>query len=117
MADQGGIRYAVFTWVPEELLAEWNDWHNRVHIPKVLSAPEMRGARKYRVAEASFPGDWKPQYVTVYQLDSLEDYESYRRGPGILRRREYDDRYGDVGRVARVLLGVEIQLHNTEAPI
>jgi hypothetical protein len=117
MARRGGIRYAVFTWVPEGLLAEWNDWHNRVHIPNVLSAPQMRGVRKFRIADAQFPGDWKPQYVTVYQLDSLEDYEAYRRGPGILRRRDYDDRYGDVGKVARVMLGEEIQLEDSDAPL
>jgi hypothetical protein len=117
MAASGGIRYVVFTWVPDELLAEWSDWHNRVHIPNVLSAPQMRGARKFRVAQAAFPGGWKPQFVTIYQLDSLEDFEAYRRGPGVLRRREYDDRYGDVGLVARVVLGEEIRLGETDSAL
>jgi hypothetical protein len=114
MARRGGIRYVIFTWVPEDLLAEWNDWHNRVHIPNVLSAPQMKGARKFRLGEASFPGGWKPQYVTIYELDSLEDYEAYRRGPGVKRRRDYDDRYADVGMVARLVLGEEIRLGDIE---
>jgi hypothetical protein len=77
----------------------------------------MRGARKYRVADAAFPGDWKPQYMTVYQLDSLEDFETYRRTHGVARRRDYDDRYGDVGKVARVVLGEEVQLGDRDAPL
>jgi len=117
MAGKGGIRYVIFTWVPDELLAEWNDWHSRVHIPNVLSAPQMKGARKFLVADSAFPGDWKPQFVTIYQLDSMEDFAAYRRGPGILRRREYDDRYGDVGKVARIIFGEEFQLGDTDPPL
>ena len=55
-AEQSGphkVRYAVFTWVPEELLASWNEWHNEVHVPEVLETPQMRAARKYRVADTT----------------------------------------------------------------
>jgi hypothetical protein len=104
------VRYAVFTWVPDSILAEWNEWHNRVHIPHVLEAPQIRGVRKFRVGPAEFPGDWRPQYVTVYKLDSLEAFEAYKKGPGPALRAEYDARYGGVGKIARVVMAGEVAL-------
>jgi ribosomal protein S18 acetylase RimI-like enzyme len=100
----GSVRYVVYSWVPEEMLPEWNEWHNQVHIPRVLASPEMRGARKYRVLETTVDLGFEPQFVTVYELDRLEDFQSYRAGRGAELRREYDERYGDVGKTARMLL-------------
>jgi len=109
MGDSTRVRYAVFTWVPEAILAEWNDWHNRVHIPRVLEAPQMKGVRKFRVADVSLPGDWRPQYVTVYDLESLDDFESYRTGRGVAMRAEYDAKYGAVGKTARLVMTEELR--------
>lgn len=109
MGDSTTVQYAVFTWVPEPMLAEWNDWHNQVHIPRVLEAPQVKGARKFRVTDASLPGDWRPQYVTLYELESLEDFTAYRRGPGAAMRAEYDERYGGVGKVARLVMTEEVR--------
>ena len=99
-----GVRYMVFTWVPDAMLEEWNEWHNAVHIPHVLAAPQMRGVRKFRITDTTLPGGWRPQFATIYELDSLADYEAYRDGPGVAMRQEYEDRYGGVGKVARVVL-------------
>ncbi len=100
---RGVVRYEVYTWVPEEMLAEWNDWHNRVHIPRVLAAPQMRSARKFRVHESTGDLRFRPQYVTVYELSSAAEFEAYRTGPGVALKREYDERYGGVGKIARIL--------------
>jgi ribosomal protein S18 acetylase RimI-like enzyme len=99
----GAVRYEVYTWVPEDMLAEWNDWHNRVHIPKVIAAPQMKSVRKFRVQESTGDLRFRPQYVTVYELSSAADFEAYRTGPGIALKREYDERYGSVGKIARIL--------------
>ncbi len=103
-AGGGRVLYYIFTWVPEEILEEWNDWHTNVHIPNVLKAPQMRAAKKYRLRQATFPGDWQPQYVTIYELDSFADFEAYRAGPGVALRAEHDAMYGDVERIARVVV-------------
>jgi uncharacterized protein DUF4286 len=103
-AGSGRILYYIFTWVPEEILEEWNEWHTNVHIPNVLKAPQMRGAKKYRLTQATFPSDWQPQYVTIYELDSFADFEAYRAGPGVALRAEHDALYGDVERIARVVV-------------
>jgi hypothetical protein len=100
----GNVQYIVFTWVPEEQLDEWNEWHNTEHIPNVSNAPQIRSARKYRVSDTSFPAEWQPQYATVYQVDSVEDMDAYVTGPGIALRQEYADRYGAVGKIARMIL-------------
>ena len=99
----GVVRYEVYTWVPEDMLAEWNDWHNRVHIPHVLAAPQMRSVRKFRVQESTGDLRFRPQFVTVYELSSAADFEAYRTGPGVALKREYDERYGSVGKIARML--------------
>jgi hypothetical protein len=104
-ANNGHVLYIVRTWVPEELLDEWNDWHNNVHVPDVASQPQIRRAWKHRVADDSTPQEWQPQYVTVYQLDSWEDWESYRDSEAAARlRKDYADRYGLVGKIARQVL-------------
>jgi putative acetyltransferase len=102
--ERGRVRYVVYTWVPEEILEAWNDWHNRVHIPRVLAAPQMRGVSKYRVVDSTVEIGFKPQYVTVYELESLDDFEAYRAGLGAALRKEYDERYGGVGKIARMVL-------------
>jgi Domain of unknown function (DUF4286) len=102
--ERKAVRYVVFTWIPEPLLPEWNDWHNHVHIPRVLAAPQMRGVRKLRVVETTLPGEWRPQYVTIYRLESLEAFESYRTGPGVELRAEYEARYGAAGKIARLVM-------------
>src|SRR5947207_5979697 len=87
-------RYVIYTWVPEEMLAEWNHWHNQVHIPHVLLAPQMKGVRKYRVQDSTGDLRFRPQFVTVYELSSAADLEAYRSGPGVAMKREYEERYG-----------------------
>jgi ribosomal protein S18 acetylase RimI-like enzyme len=101
--SRGTVRYEVYTWVPEDMLAEWNDWHNRVHIPHVLLAPQMKSVRKFRVQESTGDLRFRPQFVTVYELSSLAEFEAYRTGPGVALKREYDERYGGVGKVARIV--------------
>ncbi len=97
------VRYEVYTWVPDDMLAEWNDWHNRVHIPHVLAAPQMKSVRKFRVQESTGDLRFRPQFVTVYELPSVADFEAYRTGPGVALKREYDERYGGVGKIARIV--------------
>jgi hypothetical protein len=103
MSNSPSVQYIVFTWVPEDLLDEWNEWHNQVHIPAVLATPMMRGARKYRVTDASL-GDWQPQYATVYKLQNMADMQAYLSGPAAELRQDYAERYGAVGRIARMIL-------------
>jgi len=102
-SGRGTVRYEVYTWVPEDMLAEWNDWHNRVHIPHVLAAPQMKSVRKFRVQDSTGDLRFRPQFVTVYELASAADFEAYRTGPGVALKREYDERYGGVGKIARIL--------------
>ncbi len=101
---RGVVRYLVYTWVPEDMLAEWNDWHDRVHLPHVMAAPQMKSVRKFRVPESTGDLRFRPQYVTIYELANAEDFEAYRTGPGIALKREYDERYGSIGKIARMLL-------------
>src|SRR5690348_834544 len=100
----GSVRYLVFTWVPEDLLDTWDAWHTEVHVPDIVATPQIRSARKYRLTDSSLPGDWQAQYVTIYELDSLADFEAYIAGPGVALRQDYTERYGQVGKIARLVL-------------
>jgi hypothetical protein len=104
-ANNGHILYIVRTWVPEDMLDEWNDWYDNVHIPGVLALPQIQRVWKHRVADDSTPQEWQPQYVTVYQLNSWDDWVSYRDSEARASlMRDYADRYGKVGKVARQVL-------------
>ena len=105
----GRVIYAVYTWVPENLLEEWNAWHSGIHVPNVLKASQIRSARKLRLTDSTLEGGWRPQYVTLYELDSLADYEAYRVGYGATMRAEYDARYAGMGKVARMVLVEEVR--------
>ena len=91
--ETGKVRYLVYTWVPEELLEGWNTWHNEEHVPEVVELPQIRRASKYRVTDSSFPDSWQPQYVTIYELDSMADLKPIWPGAGRIRA-DYAERYG-----------------------
>ena len=103
----GSIRYMVFTWVPEDMLDTWNAWHTEVHVPDVVATPQIQRARKYRLVDSSLPGEWQAQYVTIYDLDSIADFEAYVAGPGRALRQDYAEHYGQVGKIARMVLAEE----------
>src|SRR6476661_6248448 len=112
--ETGKVRYLVYTWVPEELLDGWNIWHTEEHVPEVVESPEIRRASKYRVTDSSFPGSWQPQYVTIYELDSMADFEAYMAGRGVGLRADYAERYGEVGKIARMVLYEEVRFDPVE---
>ena len=99
------VLYVVRTWVPGDRLEEWDEWHTTVHVPGVVAQPQVRRARKYRVAADNTPAEWAPQYVTVYEFDSWRDWEEYNSGPEAARlRAEYAERYGATGKISRQVL-------------
>ena len=101
----GRVLYIVRTWVPEDQLKEWNEWHTTDHVPGVVEQPQVKRAHKYQVVEDNTSASWRPQYVTVYEFDSLDDWNSYDKGPEADRlRREYSERYGESGRISRQVL-------------
>lgn len=103
--EQGRVLYVVRTWVPEEQLEEWDRWHTNAHVPEVVAQPQVRRARKYRVTEDNTPAEWQAQYVTIYEFDSEQDWESYRSGDAAARLRgDYDIRYGATGKISRQVL-------------
>src|SRR3982751_3525541 len=96
------VLYIVRTWIPEELLDEWNDWHTNVHVAEVTAQPQVIRSWKYRVLEDTTPAEWPAQYITVYEFASLEDYQSYSTGePAARFRADYVEHYGSVGKISR----------------
>ena len=103
--NTGRVLYVVRTWVPEDQLEEWNQWHTEVHVPDVAAQPQVRRARKYRVADDNTPAEWPAQYITIYEFDTWEDWQSYTNGPEAARlRKDYADRYGAAGKISRQVL-------------
>lgn len=117
MSDQSAdrVRYVVYTWVPDDMLDEWNAWYNDEHIPAVLRSGYIRRARTYRVHNTTMPGDWQPQYATAYEVDSMEDMQRYLDGPAAALRKANDDRYGAVGKIARMILVEERRFDDDHA--
>lgn len=46
---------------------EFNKWYDDVHIPHVLRAPGMVGAKRYRLATK---GANEAQYLAIYEMDT-----------------------------------------------
>ena len=105
--------YTVRTWVPEDQLEEWSEWHTEVHVADVAAQPGVRSARKYRVTEDNHPGEWTPQYITIYEFDSLGAFEAYRDSPaGARLRKEYADHYGATGKISRQVVVLAADINN-----
>jgi hypothetical protein len=118
MVDETGrVLYVVRTWVPEERLEEWDRWHTEVHVADVAAQPQVRRARKYRVADDNTPAEWAAQYVTVYEFDTWDDWQSYNTGEEAARlRKDYADRYGEVGKISRQVLVEAAEVPGREKP-
>ena len=57
---------ALWNLYPSAMTEEYEAWHTYEHVPERLTAPGMRGARRY----AAFDAD-ENRYFTLYELDDL----------------------------------------------
>jgi hypothetical protein len=63
--------YIVHTDIPDHIAAEYNDWYDREHLPRLVTVPGVLRARRYD--RVSGPG---PRYLTAYELTGAEVWES-----------------------------------------
>jgi hypothetical protein len=62
--------YIVHTDIPEDVVAEYNEWYDREHLPRLVTVPGVLRARRYTaVAE-------HPRYLTAYELSDPGAFES-----------------------------------------
>jgi hypothetical protein len=93
----------VWAQVDKQIEDDWNQWMDEVHIPNVVQAEGFVGGRKFKVlrdaAGLSF------NYVTVYEIKTLDAVESYQSGDyADAMRQEVSDRYGYQVMSARTVL-------------
>jgi hypothetical protein len=65
----GGV-LAVWTDIPPEIEADFNEWYWREHFPERLSVPGFLSARRYRAVSGS------PRYFACYELEGAETLAS-----------------------------------------
>lgn len=63
--------YIVHTDIPDHIAAEYNEWYDAEHLPRLATVPGVLRARRYN--RVSGPG---PQYLTAYELTAPEVWES-----------------------------------------
>jgi hypothetical protein len=63
--------YIVHTDIPDHIAAEYTDWYDREHLPRLVTVPGVLRARRYdRVSGLG------PRYLTAYELTGDEVWES-----------------------------------------
>jgi hypothetical protein len=62
--------YIVHTDIPEEIVAEYNEWYDREHLPRLVTVPGVVRARRYAATAAS------PRYLTAYELEDRNAFDS-----------------------------------------
>jgi hypothetical protein len=97
------VLYMIWAHVDRQIEDDWNQWMDETHIPNVAKAEGFIGGRKYKLqrdaAGLSF------NYVTIYEIESMEAYERYRVGDyADSMRQEVSDRYGNRIISARTVL-------------
>lgn len=76
---------------PPEYEEEFNKWHDDTHLPMQFKFKGVSKVTRYRLKNvASFPSsappkaieidDW-PVFLSIYEFDSQEDYEAYKKSP------------------------------------
>lgn len=117
MAESTGrALYIVNTWVPEEQFDEWYRWYADVHMPEIAEQPGVTRATRYRVVEDKAPAEWTPQYVTVFEFESLDALERYRASDEAARlRADHAVRYGATGRISRQVLVEDVSVPGSAA--
>ncbi len=83
--------------------ADWNAWHEQVHIPEVLREPGFLSCRKWRDTTPAEDG-WA-RYVCHYELTGLDAVEQYASSDAARRlRADSDQKFGYVTRARRQVL-------------
>ena len=95
----GRFMYVVRVKIPIKDEKDWNRWHDKVHIPKVLAQPGFIQARKFRaVSNASK----EAEYFVLYELQNQAAYVQYAQSEeGAKLRQEYLDMYGSKTKITR----------------
>lgn len=68
--DETRWLYVVHTDVPDDVAAEYNDWYDREHLPRLVSVPGVVRARRYVACDAH------PRYFTAYDLADRDAFTS-----------------------------------------
>jgi hypothetical protein len=63
--------YQVHTDIPDDVAAEYNEWYDKEHLPRLVTVPGVLRARRY-VAIAGTG----PRYLTAYDLSDSDAFES-----------------------------------------
>jgi hypothetical protein len=95
----GRFMYVVRVKIPAKDEKEWNRWHDKVHIPKVLAQPGFIQVRKFR---AVANGPKESEYFVLYELRNQAAYVRYvQSDEGANLRQEYLDLYGAKTKITR----------------
>lgn len=91
--------YVVRVKIPLKDEKEWNHWHDKVHIPKVLAQPGFIQVRKFRSINN---GSKEAEYFVLYELQNQNAYVQYVKSEeGANLRQEYLDAYGAKTKITR----------------
>ena len=63
--------YIVHTDIPDDVVAEYNEWYDREHLPRLVTVPGVVRARRYTAVT-----DNGPKYLTAYELTDRDAFES-----------------------------------------
>jgi hypothetical protein len=62
--------YIVHTDIPDDIVAEYNEWYDREHLPRLVTVPDIVRARRYTAVSGN------PRYLTAYELTDRDAFES-----------------------------------------
>jgi hypothetical protein len=62
--------YLVQTDIPDDVVAEYNEWYDKEHLPRLVTVPGVVRARRYVATTGG------PKYLTAYELLDKDAFES-----------------------------------------
>jgi hypothetical protein len=62
--------YIVHTDIPDDIVAEYNEWYDKEHLPRLVTVPGVVRARRYTATSGN------PRYLTAYELTDPDAFES-----------------------------------------
>ena len=111
--ESSSLLYVVKSIVKPEVEREWDKWHSDSYVPDVLKQPGFLKATKLHRSDSV---DSDPEYWTIYEMTSLEAFQSYNNSEAARRLRDdHKERWGSLTKLERFVLVKTFEATNPQS--
>lgn len=97
------IIYSVTVSIEQEIEADWLPWMLEEHLPEVMASGYFNRYDFHKIIEPIVDPD-RTSYNVLYEIESLEKLNDYRRTAGSILQEKQSSRFGESALAIRSIL-------------